>query len=258
MSQGEVSAPVSVDGLVHVYDDVDGVDVDVDAVRAGIRASKLVGKSQLVGGFVHTRGFGLACHRAAWPEAVQKVPFLAPFVALALDDDRLHGLLGTSFARRLLGAFFGDVNALYVNVLVVPGGAAVEKHVDSTLGTRAGSDVVYVPRAVCVLYVDVPADLEGGALRLYDGERLVAEVTPQVGRLVLFRGHLAHEVTAASTSTTGARVSCVCELYALPRERLRGLPRVRLQSEGFADVLSALRGPGAATGEALASRDPAR
>lgn len=245
-------------GLVHVFDDLDASVVDVDALRVGVRDSKLVGKSQLVGGFVQTRGFGIACHRSAWREAAQRAPFLAPFLALALDDDRLHGLLRTSFVRRLLGAFFGDVNALYVNVLVVPAGAAVEKHVDSTLGTRAGSDVVYVPRAVCVLYVDVPEDLEGGKLRVYDGDRLVAEVTPRVGRLVLFRGHLAHEVTAASTSTTGARVSCVCELYALPRERLRGLPRVRLQSEGFADVLLALRGPGAGTAEPLASRDPAR
>ncbi len=224
-----------VEGVCVVDDDVG---IDTEALRAAIHKSALIGESQLVGAFEATRGFGIACHRSALQEAIARAPWLAPFVDVVLDGERLQRLLRLSLAERLLGAFLGDINALYLNVLVVPPGGAVALHVDSTLGVH-GDGPVFAPRAVGVLYVDVPADLCGGELRLFAAHSLQATVTPKVGRLVLFRGSLGHEVT--TTTTTAPRVSCVAELYALPRARLALLPRVRVQSRGFDDVLARLR-----------------
>lgn len=209
-------------------------------LQRAIRSSRLIGESQLVGPFDATRGFGVACHVAAVEEALDKVPWLRSFLALALDDDRRARLLEPSLVDRVGAAVFGDVNALYVNVLVVNGGGAVARHVDSTLGVVEGDDVVYVPRAVAVLYVDVPPDLQGGQLRLWNGDVDAGAVTPKENRFVMFRGALGHEVTPVTSTTP--RISCVCELYALPRPRLLRLPRVRLQSQGFKAVLDRLRG----------------
>ena len=211
------------------------------ALSASIAASKLIGESQLTGGFSATRGFGIACHVSALDEALRKAPFLEPFVAVALDDALRARARPPSLIDRVGGALFGDVNALYLNVLVVPPGGAVEKHTDATLGTSRDDDRALVPRAVCALYVDVPSDLTGGVLRLTEGNTVVGEVTPAPRRLVMFDGRLAHEVTA--TQASGPRTSCVCELYRLPRARLRTLPRVRVQSRGFDDVLARLRPP---------------
>ncbi|MDP2340953.1 MAG: 2OG-Fe(II) oxygenase [Deltaproteobacteria bacterium] len=218
----------------------DDVGVDVDALRSAIRASALIGESQLVGAFESTRGFGIACHLSAVRTALARAPWLGPFVDVVTDADRLQSLLQLSLLERLLGSMLGDFNALYLNVLVVPAGGAVARHVDSTLGVH-GDGPVFTPRAVGVLYVDVPDDLRGGELRLFDDDDdvPVASIVPRAGRLVLFRGSLGHEVTA--TSAAGPRVSCVAELYALPRARLALLPRVRVQSRGFQDVMARLR-----------------
>lgn len=224
------------EGVV-VVDNVVGVDV-IAGLSAAIAASRLIGESQLVGGFVATRGFGIACHASAVDDAVARAPFLRPFVDVALDPDLRDAARPPSFIERAFGFFFDDVTALYLNVLQVPPGGAVEKHVDATLGVVKGDDRALVPRAVVALYVDVPADLQGGVLRLFRGDELVAEIEPRPGRLVCFDGRLAHEVTA--TSASAARVSCVAELYRLPRHRLAALPRVRVQSNGFAEVLERL------------------
>jgi hypothetical protein len=211
----------------------------IASLSAAIAASRLVGESQLVGGFVTTRGFGVACHARAVGDAVARAPFLAPFVDVALDPALRHRARPPDLVDRVVGAVVDDVTALYLNVLVVPPGGAVERHVDATLGVVAGDPRTIVPRVVVALYVDVPADLQGGVLRLDRDGVAVAEITPRRGRLVCFDGRLAHEVTA--TTASGPRVSCVAELYRLPRERLRALPRLRVQSNGFADVLERLR-----------------
>ena len=73
---------------------------------------------------------------------------------------------------------------------------------------------------------------------------------PRVGRFVAFAGSQAHEVTsvvrderAASDDGEGgpARISVVVEAYAFDVFDLRAVPRLRVQSNGFADVLHALR-----------------
>lgn len=206
------------------------------SLSSAIAASRLIGESQLVGGFVTTRGFGIACHADAVVDAVARAPFIAPFIDVALDPSLRRRARPPELVDRVLGAFFADVTALYLNVLVVPPGGAVERHVDATLGVVRGDPRALVPRVVVALYVDVPADLQGGRLRLDRDGVPVAEVEPRRGRLVCFDGRLAHEVTA--TSASGPRVSCVAELYRLPRARLRALPRLRVQSNGFAAVLA--------------------
>ena len=230
----------AVAGGVVVVDDAVSADV-VSGIAAGIQSSKLVGESQLVGGFVSTRGFGVACHRVAVDDAVGLAPFLAPFLGLALERSLRERARPPSLLDRVGAALFDDVNALYVNVLSVPPGGAVERHTDATLGVVAGDPRALVPRAVVVLYVDVPDDLVGGELRLFQGTASdpIATVAPKRGRLVAFDGRLSHEVTA--TKASRPRLSCVVELYRLPRARLALLPRLRVQSNGFAEVLHRLR-----------------
>jgi hypothetical protein len=182
---------VSAEGVEGVCVVDDDVGIDTGTLRTAIHKSALIGASQLVGAFEATRGFGIACHRSALGDALARAPWLRPFVHAVLDDERLQRLLRLSLAERLLGAMLGDINALYVNVLVVPPGGGVARHVDSTLGVQ-GDGPVLTPRAVGVLYVEVPADLSGGDLRLFEHDTLKATVAPKVGRLVLFRGSLGH------------------------------------------------------------------
>jgi hypothetical protein len=247
---GRLPVPVEIPGLLVVDDDVVGADV-VAALRTGVAATKLTGDSQLGGGFATTRGFGVACRVDAVDEAVARAPFLRPFVDVALSDALAARLLRPGFVERVATALLGSINAAYLNVLVVPPGEGVGRHVDATLGvatqTEAG-EAPWSPRLVVVVYVDVPPDLVGGALRLFAGDAdavaaPLAEVVPRAGRLVVFRGGLGHEVTATTSASRGLRVSCVAELYALPPRRLRRLPRVRVQSHGFAAVLARLRKP---------------
>lgn len=220
------------DGVLIVDDALDAG--AVAALSAGIAQTQLVGESQLVGGFVTTRGFGIACHRDAVDDAVARAPFLRRFVDLALDSALRDRARPPSFVDRLGAFFVDDVTALYLNVLQVPPGGAVERHVDATLGVTPGDARALVPRVVVALYVDVPPDLQGGELRLFRGDTPVATVKPAPGRLVCFDGRLAHEVTATTSAST--RLSCVAELYRLPRRRLKALPRVRVQSNGFKAV----------------------
>jgi hypothetical protein len=161
----------------------------VDQLRAAIAASRLVGDSQLVGGFAATRGFGIACHRKALPTAMERAPFLAPFVDRALDETVLRALCGAPGPlARMRGT---AITALYLNVLVVPPGAAVARHVDATLGPGDPARA-RIPRAVCVLYLDVPAAVAtgsgGGQLQLWDGpgDTPTETITPRAGRMVWF------------------------------------------------------------------------
>jgi hypothetical protein len=265
VTRAPLAAALEIPGLVVVDDHAVGADV-VDDLRARLRASRLLGESQLGGGFAATRGFGVACHAAAVADAMARVPVFAPFVDVALDPSRRARLLRPGLLERAASFLLGDINALYLNVLAVPHGAGVSRHVDATLGVAtavAGDDVPVPPRVVVVLYVDVPAvdgqhddagDGEGGGvLRLYRHDEPIAAIAPRPGRLVVFRGALGHEVTPVASTATAVRTSCVAELYALPRRRLSRLPRVRVQSHGFADVLARLRRPSEASSSEASS-----
>ena len=218
--------------VVVVDDALDAAAVSV--VRDGVMTSKLMGESPLGGTFLATRGFSITFHRSARADVVERWPFTKRFLALALDD-----VAAQRVQRRPLLGGPPAPNALYLNVLVVPPGASVGRHVDATLGPPNGS---VVPEAVSVLYLDVPDDLQGGRLVLVDGpgERKVDVIEPRAGRYVLFAGRLGHEVEAVTGSRP--RVSIVCEQYALSPGVLSAVPRLKVHSRGgFAAVLEDVR-----------------
>lgn len=225
----------------------DGVDAAaLAAIRDGVLASKLMGESPLGGTFLATRGFSITFHRAARADVEARFPYLAPFLALALDR------FGAEHVQRR--PFLGGPpvpNAFYLNVLVVPPGASVGQHVDATLGPPNGS---VVPEAVSVLYLDVPDDMQGGRLLLVDPTRDegsdggggrpcppgIAPVEPRTARYILFAGRLAHAVEAVDA--TRPRTSIVCEQYALAPGVLSAVPRLKVHARGaFARVLDDVR-----------------
>ncbi len=202
------------------------------ALRDGVLGSHLLGDSPLGGTFAATRGFSITFHRSRVADVIERFPFAAPFLDLALDEKRVRDVQ----RKPLLGGP-PTPNAFYMNVLVVPPGASVGKHVDATLGPANGS---VLPEAVAVLYLDVPQDLKGGALALYAGDDLVQEIEPRANRFVLFAGRLGHEVRAVDASRP--RLSIVCEQYALAPGVLSAVPALKVQSRiAFQRVLDDVR-----------------
>lgn len=202
------------------------------ALRDGVLGSHLLGDSPLGGTFSATRGFSVTFHRSRAADVIARFPFVSPFLDLALDHARVRGVQ----RKPLLGGP-PVPNAFYMNVLVVPPGASVGKHVDATLGPSNGS---VIPEAVAVLYLDVPEDLRGGALALFADDALVEEIEPVPNRFVLFAGRLGHEVRAVSASRP--RLSIVCEQYALSPGVLSAVPPLKVQSRNaFQRVLADVR-----------------
>jgi hypothetical protein len=84
-----------------------------------------------------------------------------------------------------------------------------------------------------VLYVQVPANLEGGELILRNHrQQQVGQIQPQVNTLLYFQGDLTHAVNAVQTS--GTRLSLVCEQYALSDRELSDIPEFTIESRAKA------------------------
>ncbi len=81
---------------------------------------------------------------------------------------------------------------------------------------------------VSVLYVQVPANLEGGELVLRRQKQQVGQVKPQANTLVYFQGDLTHSVNAVKTP--GTRLSLVCEQYSLSDKELHDIPALTIES----------------------------
>jgi hypothetical protein len=149
---------------------------------------------------------------------------------------RIEGLLDLA---RLLPPLSPDeaclaapgANALFANALVVEDGGSVGLHVDASLSGAVGERVV--PELVTVLYAAVPAQLRGGALVFRERGEKIAVVEPEAGKLVVFRGDLAHAVERVSVrgargglcGQEASRMSLVCESYTLPPAHLARIPR---------------------------------
>jgi 2OG-Fe(II) oxygenase superfamily len=212
-------------------------DATFAALHHQVSVSPLIGSSVLVGGFQATRGFGAAFRphtTGVAAELRRRMPFMATVLALA------HRLVPASFGTvGIVATLCGRLgNACYGNVLCIPAGSGVDRHVDATLfAARPGNAIT--PAVVAVLYVEVPATLSGGALRLWNGDEEAGEITAKPNRVVLFKGHLAHSVQA--TVGTGTRISVVIELYRLPWWQLHKVPPLRVQSDAFGDVMARLR-----------------
>lgn len=174
-----------------------------------IRQHPLLAPNNLTSDFVGARGFSIVFRQGTADRVGDRYPWLAPFIAPLLSE---------------------DVNAFYLNPLVIGPGGRVDPHIDRSL--RAYCRTVEPPRWVSVLYVDLPRPMSGGELVLRAGKRQVARIIPEVGKLVRFQGDLTHLVTRVTPGVEGERVSLVCEQYALPDDELACIPEFGLESQG--------------------------
>jgi hypothetical protein len=195
-----------------------------EALAARIMAHPLVGRSQLIGTFEGSRGFGIALTSANKSALRERFPFFSEPLA-HFERCPVHMLPRSrlfSFSDRRLP------NAYYMNVLVVEDGQGVGRHIDGTLGGAVDAPGL-TPAVVSVLYLRVPSRREGGQLSLFNDDHCVATIAPQAGMVVHFRGSLAHEVSPLE-GANGPRISLVCEQYVLTDEQLARMPPFVVQS----------------------------
>jgi hypothetical protein len=182
----------------------------IEAIRAAILGSPLLGESNLSEQFAGTYGFSLTFKREAVPQVTARFPAFAPFLQAAL----LPGC-----------------DAFLLNPLLIQNGRGVAAHIDQSLRLY-GADIG-CPVAVSVLYVQVPEQLAGGALQLYHRGQQVAALSPMPRSLVTFRGDLVHEVAAVETGApalSAARISLVIEQYHVPEALKPGVPHFELRT----------------------------
>lgn len=194
----------------------------IAAMREAVLASPYMGANNLNTRFAGTYGFSMVFTREGLAEVASRFPDVVPFLDRAL---------------------LRDCNAFFLNPLVVAQGAAVAPHRDASL--RSYHPETRFPRRVSVLYLQVPAGLQGGELRLYEGDRLLAVLAPEQGALVSFRGDLRHEVasvTAGAPDAYDARISLVVEQYRLSKRQLAAVPAFHLGTRRPAGAEAALAG----------------
>ncbi|MBL9078226.1 MAG: 2OG-Fe(II) oxygenase [Planctomycetes bacterium] len=188
----------------------DAFDADYLALlRLQIRKSPWFTTNNLNRDFVGTQGFSVVFRRERLAQVVEAFPWAERYLARALR---------------------ADCNAFYLNPLQLAQGSVVRPHIDRSL--HAYVLEVDPPRAVSVLYVDVPSDLRGGELVLRRGRRFLGRVTPRAGLLVEFEGDLEHAVERVDSA--GRRLSLVCEQYALDDAQLARVPDYRIESRAKA------------------------
>jgi hypothetical protein len=200
-------------------------------LRDALLQHHLVGSSPLKGTFESTRGFAVTFTKKGIPDLLKRFPFLSPFLD-TVDLDLGMGNLEPWYRRFQAQPI---PNAFYMNLLLVPTGAAVGRHIDATLRPQVKIEGL-IPMKVSVLWLQVPDEMSGGALNLYRGERWVASIQPREGMLAHFRGELGHEVTevSAEEGLSPLRASLVCEQYCIPEEAADTLPPLHIKTNaGF-------------------------
>ncbi|AFY33385.1 2OG-Fe(II) oxygenase [Calothrix sp. PCC 7507] len=155
--------------------------------------------------FVGTKGFSVVFRRSHISTVEQKFPYFQPYLDLALQP---------------------SCNAFYLNPLLLKEGSRVDPHIDRSL--RSYCKTIEPPAVVSVLYVRVPADMEGGELVLKSQKRQLGQIKPQISTLVYFQGDLTHSINAVKTP--GNRLSLVCEQYNLSDAELRDIPEFTVES----------------------------
>lgn len=180
----------------------------VAAIRDAILNAPYMSVNNLNMRFAGTYGFSVVFTRDGLDAVHAEFPAFAPFLAKALRP---------------------GCNAFFLNPLLIANGGAVKPHQDYSLNSYA--EGTPLPTAVSVLYVEVPPGLQGGAFKLYDGQRPVATLTPAPRTLLTFRGDLRHEVeavTAGAPDIYEARLSLVVEQYRLTDAQLAGIPAMTI------------------------------
>lgn len=181
---------------------------EVAAIREAVLTSPYMSVNNLNMRFSGTYGFSVVFRRDTLAQVIAAFPAFAPYLRQALRD---------------------DCNAFFLNPLLIADGAGVMPHHDFSLNTYVAE--VPAPKAVSVLYVDVPAGMVGGALRLYQGDRLLRDLPPRPRALITFRGDLRHEVTpvtAGAPTIYDARLSLVVEQYRLSDSQLSRVPAMHV------------------------------
>ena len=155
--------------------------------------------------FVGTKGFSVVFRRSHLSTVEETFPYFKPYLDQALQP---------------------DCNAFYLNPLLLKAGSRVDPHIDRSL--RSYCKTVEPPAVVSVLYVQVPAELQGGELVLRSHRRQVGQIRPQANMLVFFQGDLTHSVNAVTS--VGDRLSLVCEQYTSDAAELLDIPEFTLES----------------------------
>jgi len=158
--------------------------------------------------FVGTKGFSVVFRRSHLTTVTQKFPYFQDYLDRALQP---------------------ECNAFYLNPLLLKTGSRVDPHIDRSL--RSYCKTIEPPNVVSVLYVQVPEDLEGGELVLKSQKRQVGKIRPQPNNLLFFQGDLTHSVNGVTSS--GFRLSLVCEQYSLDAEELEDIPEFKLESRAI-------------------------
>jgi hypothetical protein len=155
--------------------------------------------------FVGTKGFSVVFRRSHLATVAQRFPYFSDYLNRALQP---------------------ECNAFYLNPLLLKSGSRVDPHIDRSL--RSYCKTIEPPVIVSVLYVAVPQDLAGGELVLRSPKRLVAKISPQANHLLFFQGDLTHSINPVTTS--GIRLSLVCEQYDLDETQLEEIPELKIES----------------------------
>jgi predicted 2-oxoglutarate/Fe(II)-dependent dioxygenase YbiX len=158
--------------------------------------------------FIGTKGFSIVFQRSGLSEVERSFPFFKPYLNVALHS---------------------TCNAFYLNPLMLKEGSRVDPHIDRSLRSYCKS--IEPPAWVSVLYVQVPRDLMGGELVLRCQKRNVGQIRPQANTLLDFQGDLTHSVNQVTSS--GVRLSLVCEQYSLHEAELREIPEFTIESRAI-------------------------
>lgn len=177
----------------------------LNKLQAQILACPYFAVNNLNRDFVGTKGFSVVFRRTHLTQVEQEFPYFKPYL------------------ERVLQA---ECNAFYLNPLLLKAGSRVDPHIDRSL--RSYCKTIEPPAVVSVLYVTVPEDLQGGELVLRSRKHQVGKILPQSNTLLFFQGDLTHSITSVSSS--GIRLSLVCEQYSLEEAELEDIPDYRLES----------------------------
>lgn len=158
--------------------------------------------------FVQTKGFSVVFRRSHLDTVTQQFPYFHNYLSHALQP---------------------ECNAFYLNPLLLKTGSRVDPHIDRSL--RAYCKTIDPPSLVSVLYIQVPLDLEGGELLLKLNKRQVGKIRPQSNTLLFFQGDLTHSINPVTSS--GIRLSLVCEQYSLDELQLQEIPEFKLESRAI-------------------------
>ena len=194
--------------------------------------SLLIGTSPLTGTFQSTRGVAWTLTHEGILELLHQSPWLQPGLE-ALNIGHNHHNFTPWYNRWTQRPF----NAFYLNLLQVAPGPGVGAHIDTTLREATGLEDLF-PEQVSVLWLDIPSELEGGNLSLFNNDRVLACLAPSNGKVIHFGGRLNHQITSISlrpqspVEPAPLRTSLVCEQYRLPASALQKLPPLSRHSRG--------------------------